>query len=218
MGSDSAPSAELAGAIEAARVSDVSLLLVGDEDKLRPRLESEAADLLDRIEIKHAPEVITMDDAPSIAVKQKKASSMRVAFDLAKAREVSAVVSAGNSGALMACGLFVLGRQPGVDRPPIVTTFPTMRGRCALLDMGANVDPKAQVLAQFAVMGAVYARIQHSKDRPRVALLSNGSEAHKGTALTRETHRLLTRAAERSSAVARAWAAYAIAAKASLKA
>jgi len=95
----------------------------------------------------------------------------------------------------MACGLFVLGRLPGVERPAIVTSFPTKAGECALLDMGANVDPKPGVLAQFGVLGAVYARLLHGKERPRVGLLSNGSEEHKGTALTRDAHALLSRAA-----------------------
>ncbi len=135
-----------------------------------------------------------MHDAPSMAVKQKKKSSMRVCFDLVKAGEADAVVSAGNSGAMMACGLFVLGRLPGVERPAIVTTFPTKAGECALLDMGANVDPKPAVLAQFAVLGAVYARLLHGKGRPKVGLLSNGSEEHKGTPLTREAHQLAGRA------------------------
>ena len=107
----------------------------------------------DPIVVRHAPDVITMHDSPSMAVKQKKKSSMRVCFDLVKAGEADAVVSAGNSGAMMACGLFVLGRLPGVERPAIVTTFPTKAGECALLDMGANVDPKPAVLAQFAVLG-----------------------------------------------------------------
>jgi glycerol-3-phosphate acyltransferase PlsX len=146
------------------------------------------------VRVHHAPEVITMHDAPAVAVRQKKRSSMRACFDLVKAGEVDALVSAGNSGAMMACGLFVLGRSPGVERPAIITTFPTMKGQCALLDMGANVDPRPQVLAQFAVLGSVYARLHHGKRRPNVGLLSNGAEEHKGTALTRETHALLERA------------------------
>src|SRR4029077_8419888 len=144
--------------------------------------------------IRHSPEVITMHDAPSMAVKQKKKSSMRMCFDLCKSGEADAVVSAGNSGAMMACGLFVLGRLPGVERPAIVTTFPTKVGECALLDMGANVDPKPAVLAQFAVMGSVYARLLHGKAKPKVGLLSNGSEEHKGTALTRDAQALVARA------------------------
>jgi glycerol-3-phosphate acyltransferase PlsX len=126
---------------------------------------------------------------------------MRVCFDLAKSGAVDAVVSAGNSGAMMACGLFVLGRVKGVERPAIVATVPTKSGRCVLLDMGANVDIRPTVLAQFAVLGSVYARLfnNNNKDQLRVGLLSNGAEEHKGTILTREAHALLERARTRPS-------------------
>jgi glycerol-3-phosphate acyltransferase PlsX len=134
-----------------------------------------------------------MDEAPAIAFRHKKASSLRVCFDLAKAGEVDAVVSAGNSGALMAGALIVLGRIGAVERPAIATTFPTQTGQCALLDMGANVDLRPSVLAQFAVLGSTYARLQHKKPRPRVAILSNGTEEQKGTSLTREAFKLLSR-------------------------
>lgn len=196
MGSDGGPGVEAAGALEALRASGLHIVLVGDEAQLKPHLGANAEGVSDRLTVKHTTQAITMHDAPSIAVKGKKQSSMRLCFDMVKAGEVDAVVSAGNSGAMMACGLFVLGRLPGVDRPAIITTFPTIKGECALLDMGANVDPKPVVLAQFAVMGAVYARLQHRKPRPRVGLLSNGSEGHKGTLLTRETHALLANAVE----------------------
>lgn len=194
MGADGAPRVEVEGVVSAARAHEISVILVGDEARLRAELDTLGAGADARIEVRHASEVITMDDAPSMAVKQKKQSSMRICFDLAKAKEVDAVVSAGNSGAMMACGLFVLGRLPGVERPAIVTSLPTQTGECALLDMGANVDPKATTLAQWAVLGAVYARMLHGKPRPRVGVLSNGSEDHKGTALTREADRLLSRA------------------------
>ena len=194
MGSDAAPRVELEGVLSAVRTSGVHVILVGDEPRLRAELAALGAnDKKDPIVVRHAPDVITMHDAPSMAVKGKKQSSMRICFDMVKAGEADAVVSAGNSGAMMACGLFVLGRLPGVERPAIVTTFPTKAGECALLDMGANVDPKPAVLAQFAVLGSVYARLLHGKARPRVGLLSNGSEDHKGTQLTRDAHQLLTR-------------------------
>jgi glycerol-3-phosphate acyltransferase PlsX len=192
MGADAAPSVEVQGVVAAVRERGTSVVLVGDEARLRAELKAIGAER-EKIDVVHAPEVITMHDAPSMAVKQKKKSSMRVCFDLVKSGEADAVVSAGNSGAMMACGLFVLGRLPGVERPAIVTTFPTRAGECALLDMGANVDPKPAVLAQFAVLGSVYARLLHGKSRPRVGLLSNGSEDHKGTQLTRDAHQLLTR-------------------------
>ena len=180
MGSDAAPRVELEGVLAAVRARGVQVTLVGDEPACAPGLAALGATEKDPIVIRHAPDVITMHDAPSMAVKQKKQSSMRVCFDLVKTGEADAVVSAGNSGAMMACGLFVLGRLPGVERPAIVTTFPTKAGECALLDMGANIDPKPSVLAQFAVLGSVYARLLHGKTRPRVGLLSNGSEDHKG--------------------------------------
>jgi glycerol-3-phosphate acyltransferase PlsX len=122
---------------------------------------------------------------------------MRVAFDLAKEHTVDAVVSAGNSGAMMACGLFVMRRLPGVERPGIVTTFPTVNGVCALIDMGANVECRPETLAQFAVLGAVYARLLHKKARPRVGLLSNGEESTKGTELTRGSYKLLSAAVDK---------------------
>ncbi|HXT96217.1 MAG TPA: phosphate acyltransferase PlsX [Polyangia bacterium] len=196
MGSDAAPRVEVEGVVAALRARrGIDVLLVGDEARLRAELKALGAEDA-RIEVRHAPEVITMHDAPSMAVKQKKKSSMRVCFDMVKAGEADAVVSAGNSGAMMACGLLVLGRLPGVERPAIVTTFPTRAGECALLDMGANVDPKPAVLAQFGVLGSVYARLLHGKARPRVGLLSNGSEEHKGTALTRDAHQILARVPE----------------------
>ena len=194
MGADAAPRVEVEGVVSAVNETDLEVVLVGDEPRIREILDGLGTVAgRDRIEIRHAPEVIGMNDPPSIAVKQKKQSSMRICFDLAKTGEVDAVVSAGNSGAMMACGLFVLGRLAGVERPAILTTFPTRTGQCALLDMGANVDPRPTVLAQFAVLGSVFARLSHHKARPRVGLLSNGSEESKGTALTRGAHQLLSR-------------------------
>jgi glycerol-3-phosphate acyltransferase PlsX len=195
MGADGAPRVEVEGALAALASPTTDVVLVGDESRVRPLLdELGPAVPAGRIQIRHAAEVVGMDEAPATAFRQKKASSMRVCFDLAQAGEVDAVVSAGNSGAMMAGALLVLGRIAGVERPAIVTTFPTQTGQCALLDMGANVDVRPTVLAQFSVLGAGYARLLHGKARPRVGLLSNGAEGHKGTALTREAHQLLTRA------------------------
>jgi glycerol-3-phosphate acyltransferase PlsX len=199
MGADGAPRVEVEGIVSAVREKGIDVIVVGDEPRVRAEIERLGA-TSEKIVVRHAPEVITMHDPPSMAVKQKKKSSMRMCFDLHKSGEADAVVSAGNSGAMMACGLFVLGRLPGVERPAIITTFPTKVGECALLDMGANVDPKPTVLAQFAVLGSVYARLLHNKTRPKVGLLSNGSEGHKGTPLTRDTHQLLARAARGNGA------------------
>jgi phosphate acyltransferase len=191
MGGDHAPQVEVEGAVEAARAG-VRVLLVGDQRTLSAELERRGVKPgALPLEIRPASEVITMHDAPSQAVRRKTDSSMRVAVELCKSGEADAVVSAGNSGAMLACGLFTLKRLAGVDRPAILTTFPTRRGTAALLDMGANVDCKPLHLTQFAVLGATFARVMHGKARPRVGLLCNGSEEHKGTALTRQTHHVL---------------------------
>ncbi|HTJ43348.1 MAG TPA: hypothetical protein VL463_14685, partial [Kofleriaceae bacterium] len=113
--------------------------------------------------------------------------------------EAQAVVSAGNSGAVLACGIFVLGRTPGVERPPVVTVIPTPAGPLVLCDSGANVDVKATTLAQFALVGACYDRVVHGRARPRVGLLSNGAEPGKGTELTRAAHAILVEAAPRAA-------------------
>ena len=198
MGGDDAPGPEVAGCVRAVREHGLRAILVGDEPRLRAELARlHAADL--SIPIRHTTEVITMHDHPSQAARGKRDSSMRVAFDLVRKGEAQAVVSCGNSGALLACGLFVLGRLPGIERPGIVLSFPTLSkgghiGQCALLDMGANVDCKASTLAQFAVLGATFARLRDpALGRPLVGLLSNGEEDSKGTELLREAHALLRR-------------------------
>jgi len=192
MGGDHAPAPEVEGAVAAVRERIAKVVLVGDEVRVRQELERHGAVALEGLTVRHASEVIRMEDHPAVAAKGKKDSSMRVAFDLAKERAVDAVVSAGNSGAMLACGLFVLRRLPGVERPGIVTTFPTVNGVCALIDMGANVECRPETLAQFAVLGAVYARLLHRKPRPKVGLLSNGEEQIKGTELTRGAYKLLS--------------------------
>ncbi|HWE31688.1 MAG TPA: phosphate acyltransferase PlsX [Polyangia bacterium] len=198
MGGDHAPGPEVEGAVAAVRERFAKVLLVGDEARLRQELARLGVSApLDGLTIRHASEVIRMEDHPAVAAKGKKDSSMRVAFDLAKEGAADAVVSAGNSGAMLACGLFVLRRLHGVERPGIVTTFPTVNGVCALIDMGANVDCRPEILTQFAVLGAVYARLLHHKQRPKVGLLSNGEEATKGTELTRGAHKLLSAALDK---------------------
>jgi glycerol-3-phosphate acyltransferase PlsX len=200
MGGDHAPGPEVEGAIAAVRERLAEVVLVGDEARLRD-LVGKHGGLKPGLTIRHATQVITMDDHPSVAAKSKKDSSMRVAFDLAhkgkSAGGAQAVVSAGNSGAFMACGLFVMKRTAGVDRPAVLTTFPTRGGQCALLDMGLNVECRPATLAQFAAMGSVFARLRHGKARPRVGLLSNGEEATKGTELTRGAHKLLSASGEK---------------------
>lgn len=132
-----------------------------------------------------------MDDKPAQAIRQKADASMPVCFDLVKRGEADAMVSAGNSGAMLACGLFKYGRIKGIERPALATSFPTLHGQCCLVDVGANAECKTVHLVQFAAMGSLYARVKLGFLRPRVAVLSNGTEEGKGTELTRSVHRVL---------------------------
>jgi glycerol-3-phosphate acyltransferase PlsX len=191
MGSDRAPHPEVIGALRASREHDLEIELVGDASQLERVLAAEGRTGSDRISIVHASEVVTMDDHPAQAYRAKPDSSMRVAVTRVAEGKADAVVSAGNSGAMLACALFGLKRLPDVERPAIVTVLPTPSGPLVLCDSGANTEPKASQLAQFALLGAAYDRVVHGRERPRVGLLSNGSEPGKGTALTREAHELL---------------------------
>ncbi|HEY6874104.1 MAG TPA: phosphate acyltransferase PlsX [Geobacteraceae bacterium] len=190
MGGDNAPVVEVEGAVAAAREFGVPVTLVGDTDRLRQELAKHDCNGLD-IVVQHAGEVVGMHDSASDAVRKKKDSSIRVAFDLVKQGRADAVVSAGNSGATMAAGMFVLKRLKGIERPAIAQIFPTLRGKTLVLDVGGNVDCKAIHLVQFAIMGEVYARHVMGIDKPRIGLLSNGEEESKGNELTRETHAIL---------------------------
>lgn len=196
MGGDNAPRPEVAGAVRAVAELDLRVALVGDAGAIRAELAALGAAEGDRLEVVHAADVVTMDDHPGRVFKQKPDSSMRRAFDLVADGRADAVVSAGNSGAVLGHGLFVLGRIDGVERPGIVTVLPTASGGTLVLcDTGANVEVKPTMLAQFGWLGAHYDRIAHGHTRPRVGLLSNGAEASKGTSLTRAAHELLERMA-----------------------
>lgn len=190
MGGDYAPAAVVEGSIKAAEELDVPVVLVGDRDRIEAELKKHNCDN-PNISIKHASEVVGMDESPAQAIRKKKDSSLKVCFDLVKSGEANAVVSAGNSGAAMAAGMFVFKRIKGVDRPAIAVSVPTMKDQAVLLDVGGNVDCKPMHLLQFAVMGEVYARYVIKKERPRVGLLSNGEEEGKGNELTRETNALI---------------------------
>lgn len=182
MGGDFAPAEIIRGAVIASQELPVGINLVGDETKIKSELSHYPTK--QGITIVHASELITNDESPVQAVKQKKDSSINVAVSLVKNRAADAVVSAGNTGALMAAGLFGLGRVPGVERPAIATIFPTPSGPVLLLDMGANVDCKPRHLQQFAEMGSLYAEhVMHVKN-PRIGLLNIGEEKEKGNELT----------------------------------
>lgn len=190
MGGDNAPQVEVEGAVAAAREFGVPVTLVGDLERVKAELARYDLSGLD-IELHHASEVVGMHDSASDAVRKKKDSSIRVAFELVKEEQAAAVVSAGNSGATMAAGMFVLKRMKGIDRAAIAQLFPTLTGKTLVLDVGGNVDCKAMHLVQFAIMGEVYARFVMGIPSPRIGLLSNGEEASKGNELTRETSELL---------------------------
>ncbi len=193
MGGDLAPEAPVAGAVRAVRESGIPVLLAGDETRLRAELDKiAAADLLGHgIEIRHAPEVVAMDEKPAQAARKKKQSSIRIALDLVKNGEAGAMVSAGNSGAVMATSLVSLGRIKGVLRPAIVSSSPNLTRRTVLLDVGANTEVTPEILVQWAYMGDAYARLVEGCERPKVGVLSNGEEDAKGTDLTRSANATL---------------------------
>lgn len=165
-----------------------SILLVGQEDKIRPALRE--AGLTDaRAQIVHASEVLTMEDKPLEGIRKKKDSSMVRAIELVRDEKADAIISAGNTGALVA-GSMKLGRLDGVERPAIACRFPSLSQDFVMLDCGANAVAEPSHLAQFAVMGSVYAREILGTEKPRVGVLSNGTEEGKGTELTKETARL----------------------------
>ncbi|HET7500231.1 MAG TPA: phosphate acyltransferase PlsX, partial [Kofleriaceae bacterium] len=197
-GSDRAPGPEVAGTLRAVRAprapgeAALEVTLVGDQPRLEATLERLGRTADDPIRIVHAAEVVTMDDHPAQVFRTKRDSSMRVAVDQVAEGHGDAVVSAGNSGAMLACALFVMGRLRGVERPAIVTVLPTPTGPLVLCDAGGNVEPRPSHVAQFGVIAAAYDHVVHGRERPRLGLLSNGSEPGKGTQLTREAHALLS--------------------------
>lgn len=191
MGTDAAPLPEVEGAILAARERHAKVLLVGPQEILKRELARHSDRHLD-IEIVHASEAVTMEEAAARAFRRKRDSSIRVAARLVRERKADGLISAGNTGAVMATAKIVLGTLEGVARPALAAVFPTSQHKAAvLLDVGATVDGKAQHLEQFAVMGEIYYRVIFGVPRPRVGLLSNGEEEQKGNDLTREAFGLL---------------------------
>jgi glycerol-3-phosphate acyltransferase PlsX len=192
MGGDRAPFVVVQGAVEAAREYGLSIILVGDSEIIRAELDKyDTADL--PISVKHAEEVVAMDETPSQAMRKKKKSSIRLAVDLVRSGESRAFVSAGNTGAAMAHAKYRWGRLKGVERPAIAVQLPTPDGMTTLLDAGATLDCKPKHLVQFAIMGEMYARYILRKSDPRVALLSIGEEEAKGTDVIREAFTALKR-------------------------
>lgn len=192
-GSDNAPSPEVEGAIMAIKekICD-KVILVGDEDKLKDELNQYKYDF-NKIQIVHASEVITMNDKASRSVKKKKDSSLVKAISLQKEGKADAVVSAGNTGAVMAASLFTYGRIKGVSRPAIATNIPTIDGHPKIvMDVGANADCSEKHLVEFAKLGSLYYHFLYGKEKPKIALLNIGEEPEKGNDLSKKAHKLLT--------------------------
>ncbi|WP_031500661.1 phosphate acyltransferase PlsX [Bryobacter aggregatus] len=192
MGGDHAPKSEVEGALRAVKAFDVRVVLVGRESVIKDELNLHGKWKNLPIEITNASEVITMEDSAAKAMRTKKDSSIRVACRLVRDGVAAGVVSAGNTGAAMATSKMVQGMIRGVERPALATAFPTLKGTpTVLVDIGANVDASAEMLAQFAFMGHIYSRAIFGIPKPRVGLLSIGEEEHKGNALTHATTPLL---------------------------
>ncbi len=189
MGGDYAPVEIIKGAVLASQEYPVEILLVGDEQKILQELKT--CHSTGKIQVVHASETIEMGESPAQAVKQKKDASINIAVSLVKEGKADAVVSAGNTGAIMAASLFKLGRVEGIERPAIAAEFPLPSGKVLLLDMGANVDCKPKNLQQFAMMGSLYAEHVLHLSNPRVGLLNIGEEKEKGNELTRESWPLI---------------------------
>jgi len=190
MGGDLAPKATVEGAVAAARDFGIEVVLVGDLDLLtREMTEHKIGGL--RLTVEHASESVAMDDSPMESVLTKPHSSIHVGLEMVKRGDASAFVSAGNSGAVMAAAMMILGTLPGVERPAIASLVPASDGFALLIDAGANTEVRPANLAQFAVMGSVYAHHVRGVPSPRVGILANGEEDSKGTELTRAAAAML---------------------------
>lgn len=190
MGSDKYPDPEIQGAINALKVIKSNIIIVGDESVLSKKLSENDYDK-NRISIVHAPEVVDMWDKPVESAQKKPDNSMAVGIRLVKSGIGDAFVTAGNTGGAMFNALKELGRIRGVQRPALTATFPTKKGNCVVLDIGANADCRPDFLFQFAQLGSIYAENILGITKPRVGLLSNGEEAGKGNQLVKDTYQLL---------------------------
>ncbi len=197
-GGDFAPKATIDGALLAREVlsNDVTIVLLGDEEIIRSEFANRGKDL-DGFEVVHAPEVITYHDHPTRAIPKKPNSSIAIGFDLLAKTNLDVFASTGNTGAMLVGAMYKLNTVPGIIRPCITSTLPCLDGSQAiLLDVGSNADCKADVLYQFAVLGALYSQHVHGVENPRVALLNIGEEDSKGNLLTIAAYKLLSESDE----------------------
>ena len=196
MGGDFGPSVVVPGALQGARETGAKVLLVGIEEEIRKQIaELKAEDGEGELfEVVNATQIIEMTDKPSEVVRGKRDSSMHVACKLVRQGEADAFISAGNSGVAYACGMFIIGRIPGVERPALASLMPTEKSPMLLLDVGANAECRPHHLFQFAVMGSTFVKDILGYEEPRVALLSNGEEEGKGNPLVKDSYELLKQA------------------------
>lgn len=194
MGSDDFPVPDVTGAMDAARLYGVEVILVGDEARIKPVLDALKPGSLP-VRVVHAPDMLTMEDkGMALALKARRPNarnSMAVGMDLVKNGEADAFVTAGNTGAAMVTAYFRLGTLPGVDLPALAPIFPTATGSCVVLDIGANPEVQAKNLLQFAIMGSLYAEKVRGVKNPKIGLVSNGEEEGKGNHLVKEATPLL---------------------------
>lgn len=192
MGGDHGPHVTVPAALKALEQDgEINIVLVGLTEAIESELSAHKASVGPRLRIRHASEVVAMDEPPQSALKNKKDSSMRVAINLVKSGEANACISAGNTGALMATARFVLKTLPGIDRPAIAATLPSKKGMTYMLDLGANADCTPEHLLQFAIMGAMLVSCVEHKERPSVGLLNIGSEDIKGNEVVKQAGELL---------------------------
>jgi phosphate acyltransferase len=190
MGGDHAPGPIVQGAVQAVAADDaLQVVLVGDRVKVEPFLPADGA-LRNRIEIFHCSQVIGMEESPVVALRQKPDNSISRCWQLLAERKVDAIVSAGNTGAMVAGGFRLRLFLKGVRRPGIAAVMPNFKGASVLLDVGANVTPKPEHLYQYGVMGSIFAKIVLKRDAPTIGLLNIGSEEMKGHDLAKDTHAL----------------------------
>lgn len=190
MGGDHAPAETVKGGIEALGVISSEIVLIGDEALIREELKKHTYDET-RVHIIHAPDRITNDDKPVQAIKTKKLSSLVIGFEMLRKGEIDALISAGNTGALLAGGALKVGRIKGIDRPALTTVYPTEKGIAVLVDAGANTMCIPRNLVEFATMGSIYAQEVLGIESPRVGLVNVGAEEGKGNTLVSETFDLL---------------------------
>ena len=192
MGGDHAPGATVGGAVRALRrFEDISMILTGPKDRIEALLAG-ADDVRRRIEIVDCDEVITMDEHPMMAVRKKVNSSMVQAMFAVREKRAGAAVSAGSTGALLACGMLRVGRIPGIERPALAPVLPGENGPFLLIDSGANVDCQPKYLTQFGLMGSVYMSAVMGVKEPKVGLVNIGTETEKGNKLTKETFQMMS--------------------------